>query len=115
MKIPLSRLAPLLAAAVLAACYPNRRSEPLAGPLALEDAHLRQGRQLFDRHCYKCHGEGEGGLGPSLNDKPLPRPLLRFQVRHGLGSMPPIPPEQMSDAELDRLADYVVALRRHGQ
>ena len=39
---------------------------------------------------------------------------MRFQVRAGLGAMPSFSEEQISDAELEDLLDYIVALRRHG-
>lgn len=94
-------------------CYPLRRAEPIVGPMALSDPHLLRGRLLYDRWCYKCHLEGEGGMSPALNDKPLPRPLIRLQVRVGLGAMPAFGPQQISDDELDAIADYVVALRHH--
>jgi mono/diheme cytochrome c family protein len=111
--IGLSAVAIVLAS--LAACYPTRRSEPLVGPMPLDKAHLLRGRLLFDRHCYKCHLEGEGGLAPAMNDKPLPKFLMRLQVRVGLGAMPGFTDEQISDAELDDILNYIVALRHHHQ
>ena len=98
--------------ASIAACHPTRRSEPLVGPMTLADSNLR-GRLLFDRHCYKCHLEGEGGMGPIINDKPLPKFLMRFQVRAGLGTMPAFTREQISDEELDDITNYIVYLRHH--
>jgi mono/diheme cytochrome c family protein len=65
-------------------------------------------------HCQKCHPGGEAGLGPALNDKPLPVFLMRFQVRKGLGAMPAFPESRISGDELDDLLKYVVAFRRHG-
>lgn len=102
-------------ALALTACGSPRRGEPVVGPMPLENQALVHGRMLFDQHCYKCHGEGEGALGPALNDKPLPKFLMRFQVRVGLGTMPAFSEEQISDAELEDLLDYLVALRRHGR
>jgi mono/diheme cytochrome c family protein len=99
--------------ATLTSCYPVRRADPIVGPMALSDSHLQRGRLLYDRHCYKCHTEGEGGMGPIINDKPLPKFLMRFQVRAGLGVMPKFSHEQISDDELDDIVDYVVALRHH--
>jgi mono/diheme cytochrome c family protein len=105
----------LVAAALLAAisaCSSPRKSEPLAPPVKLTEAQL-QGRLLYDRLCYKCHTEGEGGLGPSLNEKPLPRFAMKFQIRHGLGTMPAFPPERLSDADMEHVVDYLVALRKN--
>lgn len=97
----------------LSACHPARRAEPLVGPMTLADTSLLRGRLLFDRHCYKCHLEGEGGMGPIMNDKPLPTFLIKMQVRAGLGAMPGFTQEQISDDELDDLANYTVFLRHH--
>jgi mono/diheme cytochrome c family protein len=103
----------VLVALVLAGCHPVRRAEPIVGPMVLNDPSLERGRLLFDRHCYKCHTEGEGGMGPILNDKPLPRFLMRLQTRVGLGAMPAFDKRQISDEELDDVLNYIVALRHH--
>jgi mono/diheme cytochrome c family protein len=106
---------PMLAAIiVIGACGAIRHSEPVAGPMALNDPSVKRGKTLFDSYCYKCHTAGEGGMGPIINDKPLPRFLMRFQVRHGLGTMPAFSEKQISDAELEDILDYLVALRHHG-
>lgn len=97
---------------LLVACGPSRRSEPLAGPLALEDPVLVQGEQTFARSCQPCHPRGEAGLGPALNDKPLPAWMIRFQVRNGLGTMPRFSRQQISDPELDAVVKYLKELRR---
>lgn len=102
-----------LVAGTLAACYPIRRAEPIVGPMKLTDASLQRGRLLYDHHCYKCHTEGEGGLGPIINDKPLPEFLMRLQIRAGLGAMPGFSKEQISDEEVDEIVKYLVALRHH--
>jgi mono/diheme cytochrome c family protein len=114
-------------AAVLTACHPVKRSEPLVGAMTLTDPALERGRLLFDRHCYKCHLEGEGGLAPPFNDKPLPkfliappftdkpRPkfLMLLQTRVGLGALPGFSTQDLSDAELEDLLSYIVFLRHH--
>ena len=104
-----------LVTAMASACYPIRRAEPIVGPMNLTDASLQRGRLLYDRHCYKCHTEGEGGMGPIINDKPLPQFLMRLQVRVGLGTMPGFSKQQISDQELDEIVKYLVALRHHYQ
>jgi mono/diheme cytochrome c family protein len=110
---PRARTAPLVAAIalLLAACGAGRRGEPLVGPMDLSDPAVASGRTVYARQCNHCHPGGEAGLGPSLNDKLLPRWLMRFQVRHGLGAMPAFPEEQVSDGKVDDLLTYVKALR----
>jgi mono/diheme cytochrome c family protein len=110
----ISTLAMLAAVLAIGACNAIRHSEPIAGPMALTDASVKRGQVLFDRYCYKCHTAGEGGMGPIINDKQLPKFLMHFQVRHGLGVMPAFSDKQISDAELEDILNYLVALRHHG-
>jgi mono/diheme cytochrome c family protein len=101
------------AALVAAACGTARKGEPLAGELVLDPA-LLEGARVYAQHCDKCHPGGEAGLGPSLNDKPLPSFLIRTQVRAGMGVMPSFGDDEIDDASLDRILDYLDALDRHG-
>lgn len=96
---------------LVTACSSARRSEPILGRVAAAEAGFDPGRHVFAQHCHTCHPGGEAGLGPALNNKPLPRALIKFQVRHGLGAMPAFKEDHLSDGELDELAAYVVALR----
>lgn len=105
------RLGAVLLLTALAACAPAYRGEPITGPLELGTPTLVLGQRLFDANCHQCHPGGAGGLGPSLNDKPLPGPLIAFQVRRGLGAMPAFSPERLSDGELDALVLYMEELR----
>jgi mono/diheme cytochrome c family protein len=105
-------LASLAALALALACGSARRRPPLAEPGGALDAEERRGERVYMRHCQPCHPGGEAGLGPSLNDKPLPGALVKTQTRHGLGSMPAFDERKISDEELDALAAYVAALRR---
>lgn len=102
-----------VALTLMAGCGSARRSPPVVEPLPLETVELHQGYEAFQRHCHACHPGGEAGLGPALNSKPLPRYMLRLQVRRGLGTMPAFPEEIISDQELDDLLDYLLTLRRH--
>ncbi len=95
----------------LSACAPAYRGEPLTGPLELTTSTLVLGQRVFDANCHQCHPGGAGGLGPSLNDKPLPGQLIAYQVRHGLGAMPAFSPERLSDAQLTALVLYMEELR----
>jgi mono/diheme cytochrome c family protein len=96
---------------VSVACGSARRREPLATPAAL-DQRAERGRTVFMANCYQCHPGGEAGLGPAINDKPLPEFLKKFQVRHGLGTMPSFSKQRISDEQLDDLMEYLNALRR---
>jgi mono/diheme cytochrome c family protein len=105
--------ATILVALCAAACGTARRGEATAGPL-VEDATVAHGGVVYARFCHQCHPGGESGLGPGLNDKPLPTFLMRFQVRNGLGAMPSFSDEVLPDEDLDDLMEYVCALRAHG-
>ena len=95
-----------------AACGSARRSEPIAGAFQGDGSETR-GRLVYAQSCHKCHPLGEAGLGPSLNEKPLPVFLMRLQVRRGLGAMPAFDEHQISAQELDDLMDFIVAYRKH--
>lgn len=96
----------------LAGCATARRGEPIAGPLAL-DAREERGAEVFARNCYRCHPGGEGGVGFSLNDKPLPGFAIRLQTRIGFGVMPSFGRDRISPKEMDDLVAYLLSLRRH--
>lgn len=100
----------LVALVLLQACGSARRSEPVADAAALSPAAL-QGERAFARHCHECHPGGEAGLGPALNNKPLPGWLIGFQVRNGLGAMPPFTPKDVSEEELASIVAYLEELR----
>src|SRR5690606_40530596 len=76
----------LLAACLLIGCGSARRGAPFEAAFEPADTTLLAGRHVFMRYCNGCHPGGEGGLGPALNNKPLPGWMIRFQVRHGLGA-----------------------------
>ncbi|HYE32752.1 MAG TPA: cytochrome c [Methylomirabilota bacterium] len=96
-------------------CRHPRRGEPIVGPLPVNDPAVARGRIVYAQHCHQCHPGGEGGLGPGLNDKPLPKFLIKTQVRLGLGTMPGFPEERIDSESLDDLVNYIVALRHHSK
>jgi mono/diheme cytochrome c family protein len=97
---------------LVAGCGAARRSEALRGPLVLEGPIAQQGEQLFMRECDYCHPLGDQGLGPALSNKPLPGPAIKLQVRKGVGAMPSFSEQELSNADVDAIAEYVVALRK---
>lgn len=106
---------PLVALSVLlvgSACGTSRRGAPLVGEHRPPTDEIALGQRMFDAECSQCHPGGAEGLGPALNNKPLPRWLIRFQVRNGLGDMPAFSSDEISGAELDAITRYLVWLRR---
>ncbi|MFP5211812.1 MAG: c-type cytochrome [Acidobacteriota bacterium] len=99
-----------LALAAQTGCGSARRGEPFSGPFEPPTEQVALGRKVFMENCHQCHPGGEKGVGPSLNEKPLPGFLMKFQVRHGLGAMPAIP---LESNELDALIAYLKTLRHH--
>jgi mono/diheme cytochrome c family protein len=97
-------------------CRSIRRGEPIVGPLSSADPSVQHGKIIFTRQCYSCHPGGEGGLGPSLNDKPLPVFAMKLQVRTGIvgfGVMPAFDRHKIPSDDLEDLMKYLKAQRAH--
>jgi mono/diheme cytochrome c family protein len=102
----------VLITALLTACGSARRSEPLIGQRRPPNAKLALGEQVFDRQCSQCHPGGESGLGPALNDKPLPRFAMKIQIRNGVGVMPSFSSNEITDEQVSAVTAYLVWLRQ---
>lgn len=89
-----------------------RRGLPLADAINPLEASLKDGQVLFNNYCSSCHPNGTSGLGPAMNNKPLPRFLVRFQIRHGLGVMPAFKRDVLEKEEVKKIAAYVKHLRK---
>jgi mono/diheme cytochrome c family protein len=113
-----TRLSPAVASVLVAGivlcggCATARRRPPL-GPAPALTGQAADGQVAFMEKCNRCHPGGEAGLGPSLNDKPFPNFLKRFQVRHGLGVMPHFEKDELSDPQLNAILDYLKALHEN--
>jgi mono/diheme cytochrome c family protein len=105
----------MTATAIPLGCGSTRREEPLVVPVELKTPELRIGQQVFMRHCYQCHPGGRAGVGPALKNTPAPAPLIKTQVREGLGEMPAFKNDVLRDTEVDAVAGYVIALRNAGK
>lgn len=112
MKLALM-LAMLALVLGVAGCISARRGEPVAGPLRTDDAAAR-GRVLYARFCDQCHPGGDAGLGPALNNKPLPGFMIKTQVRAGMGVMPKFPERVINAEQLDDVVAYIKAQRKRG-
>ena len=94
----------------LLACGPKHRGAPHGPPIRSVITEHR-GKTLFQKFCYKCHPNGHTGLGPAINDKPLPEFAIKTQIRTGVGAMPSFDHSLLSDADVDAIADYLQQLR----
>lgn len=97
--------------ATLIGCGARQRGEPEGPPIASATAGEDHGRRLFQKLCYKCHPNGAAGLGPALNNKPLPEVAVRTQIRKGVGAMPAFGDRQLGDRDVEAIARFVHALR----
>jgi mono/diheme cytochrome c family protein len=94
------------------ACGNAHRAGPGQPSVDLTSDALADGRHVFMRNCYSCHPNGQGGLGPALNNKPLPGLAIHTQVRQGIGAMPAFNETEITDRQLANLIDYLQELRR---
>lgn len=97
-------------ATVLLACGSARKGEPFT-PAPQLDATEALGERAFMKHCNQCHPEGAGGIGPAINNKPLPRIAIHTQIRLGAGEMPSFGEEHLSDEEVEAITAYLSQLR----
>lgn len=102
----------LAACVATVACGSARRSAALGASPVPATAEVLRGQRVFMHACHACHPGGETGLGPSLNDKPLPGFLIALQVRRGLGAMPAFSRDELPDEDLSALIEYMRARRR---
>ena len=103
----------LIASLVCVGCADARRPNTVPSQTLRRNPRLAEGQRVFMQYCNQCHVGGAAGLGPAINNKPLPGWLVKFQVRHGLGAMPAFGPRSISDSQLDDLVWYVKYLHDH--
>lgn len=104
----------VLAVVLQTGCGTARRGAIYDKPIETDSPQLAGGEKLFMKHCNQCHPGGAAGVGPAINNKPLPGFLMKFQVRRGLGAMPSFSEKHISGEELNNLIAYLKALRRAG-
>lgn len=90
----------------------------MVGIAAAAQERPRTAPEIFAATCVHCHDSGGWGtraLAPRvpageaalLKRKNLPAALTRLVVRRGIGSMPPLTPTDITDAELEQLARWL--------
>lgn len=113
MKQKLFIAALIVSEFILGAGCSARRGAALYGPIDVSAPGVARGQQVFMRECYQCHPGGEAGLGPAINNKPLPGFLVKFQVRRGIGAMPAFSQQEITPEELDDLIAFLKKMRGH--
>lgn len=88
------------------------KTVPLAEVVEMPSKELQQGRKLFNEYCASCHPGGMAGVGLAIINKPLPKALIKFQIRNGIGAMPAFDEKVLSDKEVKNITKYVVYLRK---
>ena len=98
-------LAVLVLAAAGAAAQTPAQTPAQISPAGDADA----GKKLFvSLGCWTCHGyEGQGGAGPRIAPRPLPRAAFTAYVRRPPERMPSYPERLVSDAELGHIYAYL--------
>lgn len=87
-----------------------RRSEPITGATVnVSDPRVKNGQVLYHKYCQKCHPAGEAGLGPNVISKP--GFAKRFQIKHGVGTMPAFK-ERLPKEDIKDIALYLKKLNR---
>lgn len=86
--------------------------KPYAEVVTLPTEQLQNGRILFDNYCASCHPEAMSGVGLAIINKPLPKALIKFQIRNGIGVMPAFNEEQLSHEQVEDIAEYLQYLRK---
>jgi len=77
------------------------------------------GKEVFEHYCAYCHGSSEGpgtmqlsrtrgkGKGLLTQRTDLAPEYIQYIVRHGLRSMPPFVPSDVTDAKLEALVTFL--------
>ena len=106
--------------AVAAAAAPAGPPPGMPQPITMAKRPAATGGEaLYVEHCMVCHGPN--GMGTGLLERAgRPEPLLEMRsglpaafyvtaARNGIGNMPPIPRGEVSDEQLQAIADYLAA------
>lgn len=96
---------------------PQQGPPPLPPPVTLSSRpDAGPGEKLFVGKCAMCHGPNAMGTGllarrsevPLLEErKDLPADYVVEAARMGIGNMPAIPRGEVSDAEMQQIAEYL--------
>jgi mono/diheme cytochrome c family protein len=109
----------IVAGLLLAGGAAIAQAPPPPKPITLSSRpNATGGEALYVEHCISCHGPT--GMGTGLLGRRVQPAMLEARdnlaaayvivaVRQGIGNMPPLPRGEVSDAELQQIAEYLAA------
>ena len=93
---------------------------PVTDNVVVAATDIYDGRTLFELHCSACHDRGPGHPGTMrlqerigeeqaalLDRDNLPAEYIKLVVREGFKLMPPFRPSELTERQLEELADYI--------
>ncbi|MBI4304201.1 MAG: cytochrome c [Chloroflexi bacterium] len=97
----------LISVLLLSACA---KSTPTPAPTATVPTSGGEGKNIYAHKCAVCHGpNGEGtAVGPTVAGHSIP--AIKTQVRNPMGAMMAFPASQLSDHDLQEVAEFVAGL-----
>ncbi|MEL1251294.1 c-type cytochrome [Aurantiacibacter gilvus] len=75
-----------------------------ASAQATYEIEPREPEYLYARTCGYCHGHN---IAPIIRGRSLPPAVIESIVRSGMGAMPAFKPTEITDNELDALAEWL--------
>lgn len=117
LGLSLLGLSLLVLAVFLGACArptpsptPVARPTPTPLPLPPTPTAVSEGKMLYDKNCAVCHGPSAEGTATAPAIAGHSMAAMMTQVRNPMGNMPAFPPAQLSNHDLEELAEYIAGL-----
>ena len=67
------------------------------------------GQRIYSKVCVYCHQQGPG---PTITGKNFPADYIKTIARNGHNAMPAFKPSELSERDLDLLAEYLLSLEK---
>jgi len=98
----------------------STQQPPPTSPSDYVDVSYETGEELYNHYCFHCHSEGDGKPGAAMlaqkhgeeksiikGRQDLPVEYIKTVIRDGLLEMPPFRFTEISDDQLELIAEYV--------